>query len=112
TLTSGIPSLDFAAAVVSLTEFGVVDFESLLMLRTREGAGTTLVMPSGPSGCFACCSRRRSAAPPARGLKALAALAALRKVFATSTFDFFFLIMGPRPGRSPSGVRTGDCSSF
>lgn len=73
----------------------------------RGGAGTTPVIPSGPSG-FSCACRRRSAAPPGRGLKALAADAAFQKAPATSPFDFFDLIMGPRPGRLSSSSPWGD----
>src|SRR5205814_10629503 len=65
-----------------------------------DGAGTTPVMPSGSFPTFSF-SFERSPAPPALGLKALYAVAAFRNVFATSRFDFFFII-GPRPGRNCS----------
>lgn len=72
------------------------------------GAGITLVIPSGPSLVLFWFWRRRSAAPPGRGLKALAALAAFQKAPAISPFDFFDLIIGPSPGRiSSSGSGAG-----
>jgi hypothetical protein len=75
----------------------------------RGGAGTTPVIPSGPSldlpcACSAACLRR-SPAPPRRGVKALATVAAeaaFRKAPAISPLDFFALIIGPRPGRDAS----------
>lgn len=74
----------------------------------RGGAGTTLVMPSGPSVLLFCVWRRRSPAPPGRGLKAFAAAAAFQKAPAISPLDFLALIIGPRPGRLSSGSGGGD----
>jgi hypothetical protein len=74
----------------------------------RGGAGTTPVMPSGPSPLLVRdSSRNRSAAPPGLGLKAAAADAAFHKAPARSPLDFFALIMGPKPGRLSSGSGGG-----
>ena len=66
------------------------------------GAGTTLLIPSGPSSPTLFFRRRiRSAAPPGLGLKAVAAFAAdaaFQSAPAISFLDFLALIIGPRPG--------------
>jgi len=52
-----------------------------------------------------------SPAPPARGLKALYANAALRRTFATSAGGFF-LTIGPKPGRwSSSSLGDSGCTA-
>lgn len=76
----------------------------------RGGAGTTPVMPSGPSTAFCWAIRSLSAAPPGRGLKAdaaVAALAAFQNTPAISPFDFLDLIIGPRPGLDSSAGSAG-----
>lgn len=71
------------------------------------GAGTTAVIPSGPSLCSFAAWRSFAPAPPARGLKAVDAAAAFHKAPASLFVDCFFLIIGPRPGRcSSSGERS------
>lgn len=96
----------------------MVSLEGGRLLREtgRGGAGTTPVIPSGSSEpLLSACSaawRRRSPAPPGRGLKALAAAAAdaaFRNAPAISPLDFLALIMGPKPGRiSSSSVAACD----
>jgi hypothetical protein len=87
---------------------------SLSLDTGRGGAGTTPVIPSGPSETFCAACLRRSPAPPGRGLKAEAALAALQNVPAISPLDFLDLIIGPNPGRSSSSgsAGTGGVASF
>lgn len=110
TLSSGTAgTLDFAGSPWAAAGAGSGGF------CTGLGAGMTPVMPSGPSLGFSAFLSRRSAAPPGRGLNAVAADAAFHSAPAISPLDFFALIMGPRPGLTGSsgsgGGFGGDASS-
>ena len=87
-----------------LSNDGGLTFSSL-RLRADNGAGTTLVTPSGSSEGFGFSAKSLAPAPPARGLNAVAAVAAL-VAFRHFSEVVFFAIIGPRPGRN-----WGSCDS-
>ena len=83
---------------------------SPLSFRAADGAGTTSVAPSGSfdslDSFFA--ANILAPAPPARGLKATAALAALRHLFVVDSLVNNFPAIGPSPGlKDDSGDFSG-----